>query len=347
MMTESSKNRIFIIGIILFLALCLFLYFARGILAPFIIAAFIAYLLSPVVDKIRSYGYRRWVGVAVIAVIIMAVLAAILIIFIPLILEEIDKLQVNIPAYYTYLSNHIDTVKNKIEAAFPIIKEYGVLDLAIDKIKAIAASGAEKIPGYVVNIFSIFSFLVLIPVIVLFMLLGGNRSINMIVEIVPSAHVETVLSVIYEMDSILGKFIRSQLIEASFVGVMSVIALSALNINFAILIGIFAGLANLIPYAGPILGVLVASVVALVQYQSIAVLVKVLLAFGIIKFLDDNAVQPYVVGHNVDLSPVTMMFVLLAGAQVFGFLGVVFAVPVTAIIKTIFFMLVKKYKNAF
>jgi len=287
------------------------------------------------------------VGVAVIAVIIMAVLAAILIIFIPLILEEIDKLQVNIPAYYTYLSNHIDTVKNKIEAAFPIIKEYGVLDLAIDKIKAIAASGAEKIPGYVVNIFSIFSFLVLIPVIVLFMLLGGNRSINMIVEIVPSAHVETVLSVIYEMDSILGKFIRSQLIEASFVGVMSVIALSALNINFAILIGIFAGLANLIPYAGPILGVLVASVVALVQYQSIAVLVKVLLAFGIIKFLDDNAVQPYVVGHNVDLSPVTMMFVLLAGAQVFGFLGVVFAVPVTAIIKTIFFMLVKKYKNAF
>ncbi|MDR1696146.1 MAG: AI-2E family transporter [Endomicrobium sp.] len=347
MMTESSRNKIFVIGIILFLAACLFLYFARGILSPFIIAAFIAYLLSPIVDKIRSYGYRRWVGVAVMAVVIAVVLAALLIVIIPVILAEVDNLRVNIPSYYEYISTHADVVKDKIEAAFPVMKEYKAADLVMEKVQSVIVYEAQKIPGYAMNVFSIFSFLVLIPVIVLFMLLGGNRSINTIVEIVPSAYVETVLSMIYEIDSVFGKFVRGQLIEAFFVGAMSAMAMGIFNVNYAFLIGITAGAANLVPYAGPVAGVLIASIVALVQYQSIAILFKVIPAFLIIQFLDNNFVQPFAVGTNVDLSPVTMMFVMLAGASVFGFLGIVFAVPVTAIIKAIFFMLVKKYKNAF
>ncbi|MCL2485926.1 MAG: AI-2E family transporter [Endomicrobia bacterium] len=347
MMTESSKTRVFIIGIIVFLAVCLFLYFARGILAPFIIAAFISYLLSPLILKIQSYGFKRWVGVAVVSVIIIAVLASLLVIFIPLILEEIDKLQVNIPAYYRYVSNFLELVKDKIHVTFPIVKDYNFIDLAMEKMRTFAVSGTQKIPAYLMNIFSIFTFIILVPTIVFFMLLGGNRSINTIVEIVPSAYVETVLSVIYQISSVLGKFIRGQLIEASFVGIMSVIALSIFNVNFALLIGLTAGIANLIPYAGPVTGVLIASIVALVQYQSIYILFKIIPAFIIIQFLDNNVVNPLVVGTTVDLSPVTMMFVMLAGGSVFGFLGVVFAVPVTAIIKTVFFMLVKKYKNAF
>ena len=345
-MTESSKNRIFVIGIMLFLALCLFLYFARKILAPFVVAAFLSYLLSPLVVKIQSYGYKRWVGVAIIAFVIVVVLAAVSVIFIPLIVEEINNLHVTIPTYYEYISNYAGIIKNRLYAAFPIIKDFRIADLAVEQIRNIAVYEAQRIPQYMMSFFSIFSVIILIPMILVFMLLGGNRAINTLVELVPSSSVETILSVIYEMDSVLGKFIRAQLIEASFVGVMSVIALSAFNVNFAILIGITAGVANLIPYAGPIMGVLLASTVALIQFQSITILFKIIPAFAVIKFLDDNVVQPFVVGHNVDLSPVTMMFVMPAGAQVFGFLGVVFAVPVTAIIKTIFFMLVKKYKNS-
>ncbi len=346
MIKESTSNRVFTIGVILFLAVCLFLYFARGILAPFIIAAFITYILSPVILKIQSYGYRRWVAVAIIAAIFFIVMAALIIIFIPLLFEEIDKLRVNFSAYYKYVLSYTEMLRHKLETIIPALKEYQVYDIAIEKIQNFATSEAQKVPQYLMSIFSVFSVIVLIPMLVFFMLLGGNRPINTIVELVPSNSVETILSVIYEMDSVLGRFIRGQLIEAVFVGTMSVIVLSIFGVNFALLIGIIAGFANMIPYMGPFVGVALASIVGLVQFQDFFILVKIIPSFIIIQFLDNNLIQPLVVGQNVDLSPVTMVFAMLAGAQVFGFLGIVFAVPVMAIIKTIFFMLVKKYKNS-
>ncbi|AKL98117.1 AI-2E family transporter [Endomicrobium proavitum] len=346
MMTESSKNKVFILSVLIFVAVCLFLYFAKGILAPFLLAAFLTYLLSPLVTKIQSYGYRRWVGVAVIAAIFLAFIAALLIIFIPIFLEEIDKLSVNIPTYYNSLNGLLVRLKENAESALPMLKEYNVADIVIDKVKNISIGAAQRIPQYVVSMFSIFSLFVLIPLLSLFMLLGGEKTVQSIVEFVPEKFVETILAVIYEIDSVLGRFIRGQLIEASFVGVMSVAALSIFNVNFALIIGLTAGVANLVPYAGPTVGLLIASAVALIQYQSVEILFKVIPAFLIIQFLDNNFVQPFAVGQNVNLGPVTMIFVMLAGAQIFGFLGIVFAVPVAAIIKTIFVMLFKKYKNA-
>jgi len=178
------------------------------------------------------------------------------------------------------------------------------------------------------------------------MLLGGNKNVDTIVDIAPPSAVETILSVFYEIDSVLGKFIRGQLIEASFVGLMSVVSLSVIGVNFAIIIGIAAGLANMIPYMGPFIGFSFAMIVALVQFHSFIAVVKVALIFIAIQFLDNNFVQPLVVGRTVNLSPVAMIFAMLAGAQVFGFLGIVFAVPVAAMIKTVFFLLISKYKQA-
>ncbi|MDR0486045.1 MAG: AI-2E family transporter, partial [Elusimicrobiota bacterium] len=155
-----------------------------------------------------------------------------------------------------------------------------------------------------------------------------------------------ILSIIYEINSVLGKYIRGQLIEAAFVGTMGVLVLSFLDINFALLIGITAGFANFIPYVGPAVGLILASITGLVQYQDIFILFKIIPAFLIIQFLDNNIVQPLAIGHNVNLSPVTMVFAMLAAAQVFGFFGILFAVPTAAILKTIFATLLQKYKKA-
>jgi predicted PurR-regulated permease PerM len=330
----------------LFLAGCLFLYFARSILTPFILAAFFSYLLSPLVAKIQVYGYRRWVAVALFAVIFIIAAAIALSLIIPALADEVEKLTVNWNTYYNYVYSYVIKLKEKIEFTFPIIEEYKLSETAIMKINSFLTSEAQKVPQYAINIFSLFSVIVLIPLLVLFMLVGGGKGVKTIVEFVPSRYVETFLSVIYEIDSVLGKFIRGQLVEATFVGSLSCIFLLILGVNYALLIGVTAGIANMIPYMGPAIGLTLASVVALVQFQSAAILIKIIPAFLIIQFLDNNLVQPFVVGQNVDLGPVTMIFAMLAGAQVFGFLGIVFAVPVAAIIKTIFFMLVQKYKNS-
>ncbi|MCL2335362.1 MAG: AI-2E family transporter, partial [Endomicrobia bacterium] len=286
MITESTKTRLFIVGVVLFIAACLFLYFARGILAPFIIAGFITYLLSPFVFKIQSRGYRRWVAVVLIAAAFLVILGGVLLIIVPLVLDEIDKLKVNIPEYYRYISNHIFVWKTKLETAFPAIKNYHISDMVLEKAHSILVSEAQRIPSYIMNVFSLFSVIVLIPMLVFFMLLGGGRSIKSVVELVPSRAVETILSVIYEIDSVLGKFIRGQLIEASFVGVMSGAAMAAFGVNYAILIGIVAGIAHLIPYLGPVVGLSAALAVGLIQFHTAAIALKIVCAFAVILFLD-------------------------------------------------------------
>ncbi|MCL1971824.1 MAG: AI-2E family transporter [Endomicrobia bacterium] len=345
-MTEASNNRVFIIGIMFFLAGCLFLYFARSILAPFVLAAFFSYLLSPLVTKIQVYGYRRWVAVVLFAAIFAVAATIALWLIIPALIGEIEKLTMNMDIYYNYVFGFAVKLKEKLESMFPVIKEYKLSETAIANINSFLTSEAQKVPKYLMDIFSLFSIIVLIPLLVLFMLVNGGKGVKTIVELVPSQYVETFLSMIYEIDSVLGKFIRGQLIEATFVGTLSCIVLLAFGVNYALLIGVTAGIANMIPYMGPAIGLAFASIVALVQFQSATILIKIIPAFLVIQFLDNNLVQPFVVGQNVDLGPVTMIFAMLAGAQVFGFLGIVFAVPVAAIIKTIFFMLVKKYKNS-
>ena len=345
-MTESSKNKIFAIAIMIFFAICLLLYFAREILTPFLIAAFITYLIYPLVIKIQSYGCRRWVGVTIIAIVLMACAVAVLIIFIPLLISEIEKFKIHYLDYYESFSNYANVVRNNIETAVPIVKRYDVSDIVIAKIRDFMLLGAQRIPSYLMNIFSIFSIIILIPMLVFSMLLGGNKGINAVVTFFPSRYIETILSIIYEMDSVLGRFIRGQLMEASFVGITSVIFLSIFGVNFALIIGIIAGIANMIPCFGSSVGLVIALIVGVVQFQTFAMAFKIVVAYAIIRFLDNNFVQPLIIGHNVNLGPVAMAFAMLAGAQIFGFLGVIFAVPVMAILKTIFIMFIKKYKKA-
>jgi predicted PurR-regulated permease PerM len=344
-MKKFQKNKIFIITIIILVSICLFLYLTREILAPFIMAAFITYLISPLVVKIQSYGYKKWVCVAIITIVLIAVLISILIIFIPFLSNEIEKFKISVFNYYKYFSNYVGILKDKVKTVVPIIERYGIFDMAIVKIHDYIFSGLQQIPIYLMNIFSVFSIIILVPVLVLSMLLDGNKSINAIVTFSPSYCIETVLSIIYEINTILKRFIRVQLIEASFVGVMSVIFLGLLGINFALIIGIISGIVNMISYLGPFIGLILALIVGIIQFKTFAIIIKIIVVYTTIHFLDNNFVQPSVVGRNMNLGPVMMIFAILVGGKICGFLGIIFAVPVTAMVKTIGIMLIKKYKR--
>ncbi|MDR1104243.1 MAG: AI-2E family transporter [Endomicrobium sp.] len=341
-MMESTKNRVFIILVILFLGCCLFLYLARTVLVPFLIAAFITYLISPLVTKIQSFGYKRFVGVALVAVVLVSIFAGVLTILIPILINELENFQFNADKYYEYFLNYLDSISEKIELIFPVLKRYNVSNAVIFESKDFLLYMAQQIPNYLTSIFSIFSIIILIPMLVFFMLLSGNKCLKSLVALLPSNYVETILSILYQIDAISGRYIRGQIIEAFFVVSMSALALGLLGVNFALLIGIIAGIANLIPYLGPIVGLTLAVTVGAVQYQTFAIVIKIVIAYAIIKFLDDNFIQPLIVGHNVNLGPVSMVFAMLAGGHVFGFFGVVFAVPVAAIFKSVFVMLVKR-----
>ncbi|MDR1087114.1 MAG: AI-2E family transporter [Endomicrobium sp.] len=341
-MSESTKNRIFVILILLFLGSCLFLYLARAILAPFLIAAFITYLISPLVTHVQSFGYKRIIGVVIVSIILISIFAGVLIILVPILINEIESFQFNADQYYEPISNYVSAVRLKLETSFPILQKFDIPNVVISESKDFILYRIEQIPNYLMSMFSIFTIIVLIPMIVFFMLLGGGKSLKSLLGLFPPNYVEMVLSIVYRVDSIFGRYVRGQLIEAFFVGSMSALSLSILNVNFALLIGTIAGIANLIPYLGPIVGLTLAVGVGAVQYQTFAIVIKIAIVYAFIKFLDDNFIQPLVVGYNVNLGPVSMVFAMLAGGHVFGFLGVVFAVPIAAIFKSVSIMLVKK-----
>jgi predicted PurR-regulated permease PerM len=341
-MTESAKNRIFIIAVIVFLGSCLFLYSARAVLAPFLIAAFITYLISPLVTRIQSFGYKRYVGVMVVAALLGSIFAGILIIIIPILIKEIESFQFNADQYYGYFLNYLEMLRGKLEAAFPVLEQYDISNDVISESKNFLLYTAQQVPNYLANVFSGFSIIILIPILVFFMLLNGSKYLKSLVSLLPSNYTETILSIVYKIDAIFGGYIRGQIVEAFFVGSMSALSLSILGVNFALLIGVIAGVANLVPYLGPVVGITLAVLVGAVQYQTFSIVIKIVIIYALIKLLDDNFIQPLVVGHNVNLGPVSMVFAMLAGGHVCGFLGVVFAVPVAAILKVVFIMIVKK-----
>ncbi|MDR3274795.1 MAG: hypothetical protein LBS81_02215 [Endomicrobium sp.] len=130
-MIESSRNRVFTAAIIVMLAICLFLYFIRGIPAPFAMAAFITYLISPIVVEIQCYGYRRWVGVAVIAFAFISVFAVFFVKVVPVFIIEVGKSTSAASDYYISFSNYIDIIGSKIETVIPIVKRYDILSAVV------------------------------------------------------------------------------------------------------------------------------------------------------------------------------------------------------------------------
>jgi predicted PurR-regulated permease PerM len=345
-MQQSFSGKAFAIGVIIFVGVCLFLYTVRAILTPFIVSAFFAYLLYPVINYLHSYGIKRWVGAIILTLMVLAVISAAIIAFVPRLVSQSETLIAEAPVYYENISNYVGTLKNKLETLMPVLDRFNFLDTAVANAAGFVAKTIKNIPQYLMNLFSLFTVIFLIPLITFFMLFSGRSSINSLVEILPGRYVETLLSVVYEIDSVLGKYIRGQLIEVAFVGTAAFAGLSVLGFHYALLVGVIAGLANLIPYLGPSVGFALAIVLGFVQFGSWIMLLKIAVLFAAIQLVDNNLVQPVVIGSNINLGPVTVMFALLAGGAAFGFLGILFAVPAAAIIKTVSIMLIKKYKRA-
>lgn len=344
-MNDRLLTKGFVLSILLFFTVVFFLYLSRDILAPFVVAVFLTYLLAPLVGKIMFLGLRRWVAVAILTAVMCVVMFFTISFIFPLIIDDINIFLGKIPEYVSYAKNFSSEIYDRFERFIPFIKKYNLFDEITAKSANMITGAVSKIPKYLMSIFSAVSIVVLVPVITFFMLLEYKKLINSVIALLPSKYIETAISILYETDSVMGKYVRGQIIEVFFVGAFSIIGLIILGVNYAFLIGTFAGLCNLIPYLGPAVGFITAAVIAGIQFKSLVAIIEVAVLFLVLQQLDNNIVQPLVIGKNVNLSPVMMMFSLLAGAEIFGFLGILLAIPAAALLKNIFIMFVKRYKK--
>jgi predicted PurR-regulated permease PerM len=318
-----------------------FLYLVRGILSPFILAALFAYLLSPLVIWLRTRGINRVLAVVLLYLVFFGAIIAATVIVVPVISRELSEFKAHVPVYFEHVKTFLHALQRLVERWLPVAFEQPVIGNAIDGARQFAADSLTRAPRFVFGIFSVFSFGVLVLFLTFLMLLFGGRMITALFEVMPARAVETGLNIVWEIDRVLGNYIRGQIIEALVVAILSVIGYQLLGIKYAIIIGIVAGFANLIPYVGPATGAALAVTIGLIQTGDIVIAPKVALVAAAVQFVDNNLVQPAVMSRGMHLNPLVIVFAFLAGAELYGALGMVLAVPVAAMVQSVVGIIMK------
>ncbi len=314
------------------------LYRVQAILLPFILAAVLAYLLNPLVRFFEVRGLRRQPVVIVLYVTLMTLFALFAYKLATVAGLEAEKATRNMPLYV-----------QKGSEAFAHWQANTKLDRTL--VDYVALHGRQwpgqilgRMPSFAMGIFPILEIVFLVPFIGFFLIQEGPRFRDLVLKWVPSAYVEMVLGLLVEIDNSLGKYVRGVCLEALLVGSIALAGFWVIELDYAVQIAMLVGFVNIVPYLGPVVGAILGSGVALFQWGTFLGVLKVLAVCGTVRFIEDWFIQPLVMRKAVRLHPVLIIFSLMAGAKLFGFWGILFAIPVASMVKVLLEVLLPWYR---
>jgi predicted PurR-regulated permease PerM len=346
----------FWIGAFVLLILCLWLF--SGVLLPFALAMVIGYLLDPVVGALQKLGLGRAFATLLILFLVVLVIALIFVLIVPVLGRQLAGFVQSLPDILNKLQSLISSAAEKLS------KDYGgvlLAKLGLDSgnapdIRASfndLANEAARWFGTVLNsllargiaLISLVSLIVVTPVVAFYMLLDWHKMILALDGLVPPRHRPTVHQLAREIDRAIAGFLRGQSLVCLFLGVWYGLGFTVIGLNFGFLIGISAGLLSFIPYVGSLTALLLGTAVAVVQGWPSWHLPALALAVVFIgQFLEGNVLAPKLVGDSVGLHPVWLIFALLAFGSLFGFGGLVLAVPLAAASGVLLRFAVSRYR---
>lgn len=320
-----------LVGLLLLLGL--FLYLIRAAVVPFAYALVLTYLLVPLVEYLERRGLSRVAAILLVYSGTITLLAVVLLGIVPPALVELDTLAHMIPSYTKEISDRLNEMQ-RLYSKVPLPASLRqVVDENIMRMEYTLLTYIRSIATFTMALFSHLLAIVIAPVLAFYML-RDLPAIKAASAAFFSAERTGLGSLIRELNIVLDGFIRGHLLVAAIVGLISVLGLSLLQIEFALLIGMAAGILDIIPYFGPIIGALPAIFLALLESPVKALYVAIL--FIIIHQLESTIISPKILGDRVGLHPLTVIFVILVGGQLAGIAGVLLAVPLTAGIKACF-----------
>jgi len=314
------------------------------VITPFAIAAGLAYLTDPLVDRIEKWRIgSRLFGRTTAVVLVFAFLTALLVVgalvIVPLIIRQVHQLTVNVPAYIDWFTT----------TALPWLTDWLELagvSLDLQSIRELLGNYWRELSGAAFNVLEslgrggrvvmqVVANLVLVPVVAFYLMRDWDRLVNGVRNLLPRSIEGDVSRLAREIDEVLGAFIRGQFIVMLALGMVYALGLWLIGLQAAFLIGMGAGLLSIVPYLGSIVGLLMAVGVALFQFGDWLHLALVLAVFGVGQSLEGMVLTPKLVGDRIGLHPVAVIFAVLAGGQLFGFLGILLALPVAAALNVI------------
>ena len=315
------------------LAAGVLLYLLSPILAPFLAGAILAYVLNPLVNRLTGRYLPRIVAVVLVLLFALALVAALALVIVPLFIKELGLMSEQLPAFLAWVNQQFAPwLKERFAIEFQLdietVKQLAGSILANNQDLVAGLLGSLRIGGLALIAF--FVNVLLVPVVLFFLLRDWNPLVARIDAMIPRHMHKRARTIFAEIDAVLAEFLRGQLIVMLVMSVYYSVALSATGLEFALPIGIITGLLVIVPYIGAFTGILLGTIAAVLQFDSMSGVAWVWLAFGIGQLTEGMAVTPLLVGERIGLHPVAVIFALLAFGQVFGFFGVLLALPASA-----------------
>lgn len=317
--------------------------FFQTLFAPFLIAGFLFYLLNPLVKmlmkiKIKKFKVKRPLAITIVFLLLVSVLGLVISFFIPRLIEQIKSLVIGLPGYLSELqrflthlfnNSHIDWLQ-KVDLHSYMNKFEGSLTSILKKFILSLTTSLGSVIG---TITSVTVTLVTVPFILFYMLKDGEKLVPTVEKFFPEHNRRKVARLLHEMSATLSRYISGQMIECLFVGTFSAIGYSMTGIPYALLVGLFAGITNIIPYLGPYIGLMPALFLAF--SKSLPTVFWVIVVCIVVQQLDGNLVYPNVIGKSLHLHPLTIIIILLVAGNIAGLLGMILGVPLYAVTKVV------------
>ena len=324
-------------GVSLLAIVGVLLHLLAPILTPFLVAALLAYIASPLLTRLERLRVPRVLGVLFVFLVLLMLILVLLLLLVPQIQKQLTAFAAKLPEYVDWLGTvpalwlqqtfGLDpTLLDVAALKEQLLQHWRALGGAAGQVFSYMTRSGMHLVAWALN-------LVLIPIVSFFLMRDWDDILARVRGLFPPRLHTPLTTIAAETDAVLAGFLRGQLTVMVALAFIYTLGLSIVGLDLALSIGLLAGLVSFVPYLGFLIGIIVAGIAALLQFQDPIFLLQVAAVFGVGQILESMLLTPYLVGSRIGLHPVAVIFAVLAGGQLFGFFGILLALPVAAMIK--------------
>jgi predicted PurR-regulated permease PerM len=343
-MTLVTQAKVWGVALVVFVALLVLL---KGILLPFVAGMAIAYLLDPVCDRLEAMGVSRTVATTIVTAVFAVVIILLLLLIVPFAIQQIIQFLGSLPDFIARTQDRLLPFYLQLQQQFdlPAVAELG--EIARNRIGTALSWLAGFLEGLITQglaIFNLLSLIFITPVVAFYLLRDWDRLVARIDGLLPRDHADVMRQLAKQANESLAGFARGQSMVCVLLGAFYAVALVLVGLPFGAIVGLVAGLLTFIPYVGCLTGFVVSMAIAVGQFDNWGSIALVAVIFVVGQVIEGNFLTPKLVGDRVGLHPVWIIFALLAGGALFGFLGLLLAVPVAALIGVLVRFSIAQYR---
>ncbi len=306
------------------------------VIFPFLFAYILIFGLRPLVTALEQRGMGHTVAVFTVFIASFAVLGIVAVLVTPPLLREVSQIHLAMPQFQTEFSAAVSRLETAVRGSVPGIDAF-LGSRSFDSFLSASFTGImHRLPNAIVSALPILLYIIIVPFVTLYVMLDGNRIKKKLISAVPNRYFEVVLNLFHNLHIQFGMLLAGMVITVLLMSILISIGLWVIGLKYPIIVGIFSGAANLIPYAGPVVGIVCAVAIALLTGAAPLTFLHIVLVFAAANLVENVIIQPMVLGRAADLHPLLVIFLILLGSQFGGVVGMLLIIPIASLVKVAF-----------